>query len=54
MARLAEELRARGGRVALFAPDGDAGAADDADAVVELVVELGGGGSPSGRKREAT
>jgi hypothetical protein len=50
MARLAEELRARGGRVAIFVSDGDAA---DADALVELVAEIGGGAGPSGRERDA-
>ncbi len=39
-ARLAEGLRERGARVAVFASDGDLG---DVDAVVELMGELGGG-----------
>jgi transketolase C-terminal domain/subunit len=34
---LADELRARGGRVAVFAPEGDP---VDTDAVLELVAEL--------------
>lgn len=48
-ARLAGELRDRGGRVVVFASEGDA---DDADAIVELVGELarperpGAGGTP--------
>ncbi|MDQ6928408.1 MAG: hypothetical protein M3159_07060 [Actinomycetota bacterium] len=50
MARLADELRAHGGRVAVFASDGDPG---EVDAVVELVAELGGGAGSSGREREA-
>jgi hypothetical protein len=37
-ARLADALRAHGGQVAVFAPEGDV---VDADAVAELVAELG-------------
>lgn len=48
-ARLAGELRNRGGRVAVFASEGSADAADDADAVAELMAELGATARPSGR-----